>query len=170
MIQKSQATQSRAKAEAIDQAAMTRRAFFIGGASLVAAAIMLPKFARAEKMNLSSGVAIKGYDPVAYFTANDAMKGKARFSADYNGATYHFTSAANRDVFLAEPAKYTPKYGGFCAYAVSQGYTAPVDPKAFSVVDGALYLNYSLSVRKIWSQDIPGNIEKGDANWPKIGL
>lgn len=160
----------RAKAEAINRAALTRRAFFIGGASLIAAAIVLPELARAEKKNLSSGVAIKGYDPVAYFNVDNAMKGKARHAANYNGATYHFVSAVNRDAFVAEPAKYVPKYGGFCAYAVSKGYTAPIDPKAFSIVDGSLYLNYSLSVRKTWSKDIAGNIAKGDENWPKLSL
>lgn len=143
---------------------------FIKGAAFVALAgatlMAMPAFA--AKMNLLDGVAIQGYDPVAYATQSAAVKGDAGITANYNGATYQFASAANRDAFVENPAKYAPQYGGFCAYAVSKGYTAPIDPQAFSVVDDKLYLNYSKSVRNIWSKDIPGNIVKGDSNWPKL--
>lgn len=132
------------------------------GASMSA----LPAFA--AKMNLSDGVAIQGYDPVAYVTQSAAVEGDAGITAEYDGATYQFASAANRDAFVANPAKFAPQYGGFCAYAVSQGYTAPIDPQAFSVVDDKLYLNFSKGVRSRWSKDIPGNITKGDSNWPKL--
>ena len=124
--------------------------------------------ALAAKLNLSSGVAIQGYDPVAYVTEGAAVGGDAGITAKHDGATYQFASAANRDTFLSDPARYAPQYGGFCAYAVSKGYTAPIDPQAFSVVDNKLYLNFSKSVRGLWSEDIPGNIKKGDANWPKL--
>ncbi len=143
---------------------------FLMGAALAALSVTsisaMPAFA--AKMNLLNGVAIQGYDPVAYVTQSAAVEGDAGITADYNGATYQFASAANRDTFLANPARYAPQYGGFCAYAVSKGYTAPIDPQAFSVVDNKLYLNYSKSVRGIWSKDIPGNIVKGDTNWPKL--
>ena len=115
-----------------------------------------------------SGVGIKGYDPVAYFTDNKAIKGSAQFQSDSNGVTYHFVSTQNKAAFDANPAKYEPQFGGFCAWAVSQGYTAPIDPKAFQVVNGRLLLQYSLSVRKQFSQDTEGNLRKADANWPAI--
>ncbi len=139
--------------------------------ALIMAAIvapLAPTLSMAAKQNLSGGLAIDGYDPVAYFEQNKAVKGDASISAEHEGATYHFASSSNRDIFAANPTKFAPKYGGFCAYAVSKGYTAPIDPQAFSVVDGALYLNYSKGVRKIWSEDIPGNIELGDKNWPGL--
>jgi hypothetical protein len=83
-------------------------------------------------------------------------------------ATWYFASAGNRDLFAADPDKYAPQYGGYCAWAVSQGYTAKIDPEAWKIVDGRLYLNYSKDVQAQWSEDIPGNIAQGDANWPKI--
>jgi YHS domain-containing protein len=115
-----------------------------------------------------NGVGIKGYDPVAYFTHNKAVKGNAQFQSSPNGITYHFASAQNKAAFDADPAKYEPQFGGFCAWAVSQGYTAPIDPNAFQVVNGRLLLQYSLSVRKQFSQDTEGNLRKADANWPAI--
>lgn len=147
--------------------AHSRRAFL----GFVAAAISLPLIgtnAQAEKMNLLDGVAIQGYDPVAYFTANAAIDGEPSISADYRGAKYYFSSAENRDAFLANPEKYAPQYGGFCAFAVSKGYVAPIDPAAFSIVDNKLYLNYSKRVQKTWSKDIPGHIKSGNSNWPGL--
>jgi YHS domain-containing protein len=115
-----------------------------------------------------SGVGIRGYDPVAYFTDNKAIKGGAQFQSNSKGVTYHFASAENKATFDADPGKYEPQFGGFCAWAVSQGYTAPIDPNAFQVVNGRLLLQYSLSVRKQFSQDTEGNLKKADANWPAI--
>ena len=115
-----------------------------------------------------SDVAIRGTDPVAYFREGKPVKGSAEFSHSHDGATWHFSSAANRDAFIAEPERYAPQYGGYCAWAVSQGYTASTVPEAWSIHDGRLYLNYSLSVRDTWSRDIPGNIKRGDANWPGV--
>jgi YHS domain-containing protein len=126
--------------------------------------------ARAEKpVNATIfGVAIKGYDPVAYFTEARPVKGDSNFSSEWNGATWHFASAAHRDTFQAAPEKYAPQYGGYCAWAVSQGYTASIDPDAWKIVEGKLYLNYSAEVQKKWSGNIPGNIVKADVNWPKL--
>ena len=116
----------------------------------------------------SSGLALKGYDPVAYFTERKPVQGKAEFTASHEGATYRFASAASRDAFLASPAKYAPQYGGYCAFGMASGYKAPVEPDAWTVVDGKLYLNYSRSVRSQWSSDIPGFVRKADVNWPTV--
>ena len=114
------------------------------------------------------GGAIRGYDPVAYFTEGKAVQGKRAHRLEWKDATWSFASAKNKEMFEANPEKYAPRYGGYCAFAVSRGYTASIDPDAWSIVDGALYLNYSLGVRDQWSGDIAGNIAKGDANWPKL--
>lgn len=127
-------------------------------------------FVRAEKpVNTTfTGVAIKGYDPVAYFLEGKPVKGDSDFSFNWNGAEWRFASAAHRDAFKADPVKYAPQYGGYCAWAVSRGYTAGIDPEAWKIVNGRLYLNYSLKVQEQWSADIPGNIAKAEENWPKI--
>ncbi len=114
------------------------------------------------------GNAIKGYDPVAYFTESAAVKGDSDYSYEWNGADWHFSSAENRQLFIDNPAKYAPQYGGYCAWAVSEGYTAKVDPTAWNVVDGKLYLNYNQSVKATWQKDISGHIQKADNNWPKL--
>lgn len=112
--------------------------------------------------------AIRGHDAVAYFERKGPVKGSKQFSHSWNGATWYFASAENREKFAAAPEKFAPQYGGYCAYAVASGYTADIDPRAWTIVDGRLYLNYSLGVRDRWSRDIPGNIRKGDANWPAV--
>ncbi len=125
---------------------------------------------RAEKpVNTTfTGVAIKGYDPVAYFAESKPIKGSSDFVYEWNGAEWRFASAANRDRFRAEPVKYAPQYGGYCAWAVSRGYTAGIDPDAWKIVNNRLYLNYSPKVQAQWSEDISGNISKAEENWPKI--
>lgn len=114
------------------------------------------------------GNAAEGYDVVSYFTQSKAVEGSGDFTHKWKDATWKFSSAKNRDLFAADPAKYAPQYGGYCAYAVSKGYTASVDPEAWSVVDGKLYLNYSKSVKATWEQDIPGYIASANGHWPKI--
>ena len=116
----------------------------------------------------TGGVAIEGSDPVAYFTEGKAVAGSPEITHDHAGVTWRFASAANRDAFAADPARYAPQYGGYCAWAVSQGYTAPTVTEAWHIDDGKLYLNYSKSVQRQWSEDIPGNVEKADANWPGL--
>lgn len=116
----------------------------------------------------ADGAAIRGYDPVAYFTNGEPVKGTGAFSHEWQGATWQFASAENRDSFASDPQKYAPQYGGYCAWAVKNGYTASIDPKAWKVVDGKLYLNYSLDVQKQWEEDIPGNIAEADQNWPGV--
>jgi YHS domain-containing protein len=116
----------------------------------------------------SSGLALKGYDPVGYFTDGKPVQGKAQFTARHDGATYRFASAGNRDAFVAAPAKYAPQYGGYCAFGTASGYKAPIEPDAWTIVDGKLYLNYNRQVRSQWSSDIPGYIRKADSQWPII--
>jgi len=112
--------------------------------------------------------AINGYDSVAYHLEMEPVKGDSDFTTTWQGAVWRFKSAENRDLFQSDPERWAPKYGGYCAWAVSNNYTAKTDPKAWSIVDDRLYLNYSRSVRKKWSKDIPGNIKRGDANWPQV--
>jgi YHS domain-containing protein len=114
------------------------------------------------------GVALKGYDPVAYFTAGKPVKGAAEFSHEWMGATWRFSSAANRGQFQANPEKYAPQFGGYCAWAVSHGYTADIDPEAWKIVDGKLYLNYNKSVQRKWEQDLRNRIEEANRNWPRL--
>ncbi len=130
--------------------------------------ITLP--AQADGVIYSSwGKAIKGYDPVAYFTDSKPVEGKSAITHEWMGAKWRFASAANKDAFVKNPEKYAPRYGGYCAWAVSQGYTASIDPDAWKIVDGKLYLNYSKGVQKQWEA---GGVEKliaaANANWPKI--
>jgi YHS domain-containing protein len=114
------------------------------------------------------GIAIKGYDPVAYFTKGDPVKGSAEYQHEWNSAIWYFSSAEHRDMFIAEPEKYAPQYGGYCAYAVSQDETANIDPKSWKIVDGKLYLNLNKRIHRKWEKDIPGYIEKADKNWPGV--
>lgn len=114
------------------------------------------------------GIAIRGADPVAYFTASEYTPGSDEFTHEWEGATWQFASAENRDLFAANPEEYAPEYGGFCAYAVSQGNTAPIEPTAWKIVDGKLYLNYNDKIQTRWSKDIPGHIAKADQNWPGV--
>jgi YHS domain-containing protein len=112
-----------------------------------------------------AGLALKGYDPVAYFTEGQPQIGRDEFKAEWKGAQWHFASAQNRESFLGAPEKYAPQYGGYCAWAVGHGYTAKGDPEAWKIVDGKLYLNYDQGVKQKWEQDIPVLISKGDENW-----
>jgi YHS domain-containing protein len=114
------------------------------------------------------GVAIKGYDPVAYFTQSKPVKGSPSFTQQWMGSTWWFSSAEDRDQFSAAPEKFAPQFGGYCAYGVSQNHTVSVDPEAWRIVEGKLYLNYSKGVQQKWVQDVPGNIKKAEENWPKL--
>jgi hypothetical protein len=109
-----------------------------------------------------------GHDVVAYFTDGAAVPGDRRFTVEWNGAEWRFASAANRDLFAAAPQQYAPQYGGYCAWAVAQGYTAPGDPRHWKVVDGRLYLNYDAEVQRRWERDIPGFIAGANRQWPGV--
>ena len=112
--------------------------------------------------------AINGYDTVAYHKEQKPVKGDSSYTAQWNGANWRFASNENRDLFESNPERWAPRYGGYCAWAVSNNYTAKTDPDAWSIVDDRLYLNFSRSVRRTWSKDIPGNIERAEANWPEV--
>lgn len=116
----------------------------------------------------TSNLAIRGYDAVAYFDQNAAIEGDKQFESDWMGATWRFSSAANKALFDANPEQYAPQYGGYCAWAVANNKTASVDPTQFAVVDGKLYLNYNRSVQERWLKDPAGFIESGDKNWPSL--
>lgn len=133
-------------------------------------ALLFASGALAQKAEVYSdrGGAIRGYDPVAYFTAGRPLRGSPHFSQQWRGATWYFANAENRDAFAATPEKFAPQYGGYCAYGVANNYAVSIDPAAWSIVEGKLYLNYSLGVRNDWSKDIPGHIRKADANWPQV--
>ena len=119
----------------------------------------------AEKNLTFQGVAIQGYDPVAYFTDAKPVPGNPDITATHDGAIYQFASTDHKAVFEADPGKYVPQYGGYCAYGASQGYNAAIEPEQFTVTDGKLYLNYNADVRKRWDQDRAGYISKADAYW-----
>lgn len=110
-------------------------------------------------------IAIKGYDAVAYFTESTAVKGDSRYSAEYDGAVYYFASAQHQDLFEQAPSKYAPQYGGYCAFGVTQEKKYDIDPTAWAVVDGKLYLNLNAGAQRVWDKDRAGNIESGDAIW-----
>ncbi|MDK9736062.1 YHS domain-containing protein [Vibrio sp. D404a] len=130
--------------------------------------VAAPSFALEPVYSDFFGKAIRGYDPVAYFTQSKAVKGNDDYSYEWNGAEWRFSSQQHLDLFKADPEQYAPQYGGYCAWAVSKGYTAKIDPQAWNIVDGKLYLNYSKSVQQTWQGDIAGNIANADANWPRL--
>lgn len=113
-------------------------------------------------------VAISGYDPVAYHMDQRAKKGKGKYSAVYNDAIYHFSSESNRDTFKINPKKYAPAFGGYCAMGVALVKKLDVDPEAWKIVDGTLYLNLNKDVQKKWSEDISGNLVTANKNWKDI--
>ncbi len=116
----------------------------------------------------SEQVAIKGYDPVAYFTEKKPVKGTTEFEYVWRGARWRFDSANHREMFQKDPEKYAPRYGGYCAYAVSQRKIADIDPEAWTVYEEKLYLNLNKDVQKLWEKDMQEYIQKADANWPTI--
>jgi YHS domain-containing protein len=118
--------------------------------------------------SLFSKLAVGGYDAVTYFNMSQPVKGEAKYSTVYKGAEWRFINEENKTRFTASPEQYAPQFGGYCAWAVSQGYTASGDPTKWKVVDGKLYLNYDSEVQKKWEADIPGFISKANRNWPAV--
>jgi len=125
-------------------------------------------FAATAQFYNDGGVAIDGTDAVAYFTMGEPVEGSAGFSHDWGGVTWRFATAANRDAFAAAPDRFAPQYGGYCAWAVAEGYTASTVPDAWKIVDDKLYLNFSRRIQRRWERDIPGNITRADTNWPGL--
>jgi YHS domain-containing protein len=137
---------------------------FIGGVIATAGSL----FAQQSAIFTTSGVAIKGYDAVAYFTESKPVKGDSSFVYHWKDADWNFANKKNQELFKANPEKYAPQYGGYCAYGTANNHKAPTDPMAWTIVDGKLYLNYNNDVKGMWSKDIPGNIKKADKIWPLI--
>ena len=132
-------------------------------------AVAAPASAKSEiNSSFIGSVAIDGTDTVAYFTEGKAVKGSSGFTHRWKGVAWRFKDAANRDAFAASPEKYSPQFGGYCAWAVSRGYTASIDPEAWKIYRGKLYLNYSKGVQAQWVEDIPGNIAKAESHWPGV--
>ena len=117
---------------------------------------------------VAPGLAVHGYDVVAYFRDAAPTQGVSRFATVYKGATYRFASQGNLDEFKANPARYEPAYGGYCAYGVALGGKFDGDPRYWKIVDGKLYLNVSGDIQKEWDKDIPGYLRKSEANWAEI--
>jgi hypothetical protein len=156
------------------QISLQRRAALAGFAVAVlgAAAFGLRSVSLAQKptgaVNKAGGFAIQGFDPVAYFAEGRPRRGAVSHAFEWQGTRWLFVSEANRALFAATPERYAPMYGGFCAYGVAGGYKVAIDPNAWAIVDGRLYLNYSMSVQRSWQADVPGYIAKADAAWPGL--
>ena len=132
--------------------------------------LTLSTVALAKELNNldASGVALQGYDPVAFFTDNRPVRGDQQFHTQYHGATYYFASAEHKATFEKEPAKYEPQFGGFCAYGTSRGKTVPIKIEAWQIVNGRLLMQYDLDVKDKFNSDPQGNLNKADKNWPGL--
>jgi YHS domain-containing protein len=137
--------------------------------ALLVIAAFVSNLPAGEPVNVdSNGVAIQGYDPVAYFTDGRPVKGKPELVATYNSATYYFASVEHKTQFEKEPGKYAPRFGGFCAFGVSHGAIAPSSVDAFQIIDGQLVLQNNKDILKRWQEDSEGNLKKAEANWPQL--
>lgn len=136
--------------------------------ALLAASVAAPALAAENPVYSEAGIAINGYDPVAYFKSGEPVAGSKDHVAEWNGAKWLFSNDENKSAFEGNPERFAPQYGGYCAYAVSRGYTASTDPEAWTIRDGKLYLNYNKAVRLLWSRDIPGHVASADRNWPGV--
>lgn len=138
----------------------------LAGSILVASSL---SFAADIDMNADANdLAIKGYDPVSYFTMSTPKMGNASYTATYKGGIYRFSNEENRDMFKANPAKYAPQYGGFCAFGVAMEKKFDTDPLAWKIVDNKLYLNLNKDVQKKWLTDVPGYLNLSSDNWSDI--
>ncbi len=124
--------------------------------------------AQKSEIFVKSGIAINGYDPVAYFKEDKPVKGDENLSFKWNDATWLFSNQQNLDSFKLNPLKFAPQYGGYCAYGMSEGHKAPTEPDAWTIVNGKLYLNYNIKVKSYWNKDQVKRIENADKNWPAI--
>ena len=125
-------------------------------------------FAQKSEVFIKGGIAIRGYDPVAYFKAGTPVMGNRQFSYQWRGANWYFANGENLNTFKAAPEKYAPQYGGYCAYGLAEGHKAPTEPDAWTIVNGKLYLNYDKDVQSTWSKDKTKYIVTADKNWPTL--
>ncbi len=132
-------------------------------------AVLTPMHASAaDEVFVTADGAIHGYDPVAYHTQAKPVRGLMSIVHQWKGATWRFSNKVNRDLFVANPERYAPHYGGYCAFGISQGYKVSIDPNAFAIVDGKLYLNYNKQVQTKWNKDRLGYIVKANQQWNKL--
>jgi YHS domain-containing protein len=138
--------------------------------SIAAFALLASSAFAGELVNVSgaSKIAVSGYDPVAFFTEAKAVNGSPFISAEYQGATYFFATEEHKTLFAANPARYAPQFGGYCAYGVSLGRLFPVDINTWQVRDGKLYLNLNADVLKKFNADLNGNVAKAEQHWPEL--
>ena len=135
----------------------------------VSVALASSAFAAGVELNASStGLALQGYDPVAYFTEGEATPGDWRITAIHNDAIYRFSSEAHKAAFEADPEAFLPEYGGYCAFGAAMGFKFDGDPEQWRIVDGELYLNISADIQERWLEDVPGFITQADEKWPGI--
>ncbi len=130
--------------------------------------VTLCSFAQKSEVYSTEGGAIKGYDPVAFFVESKAVKGTEEFTYEWNGATWHFANKKNKETFIANPEKYAPQYGGYCAYGTADGHKAPTETDTWTVDNNKLYFNYNQKVKTLWDKDRASLIKKADEQWPKI--
>jgi len=137
---------------------------------IVLSFLLLAFSAQSQKAEIfkKDGAAIGGYDAVAFFLMQKPVKGLDKFSIEWKGANWHFSSKENAAAFAAAPEKYAPQYGGYCALGMAGGYKAPTEIDTWRIVDDKLYFNYNQRVKDQWSTDLPGYIKKADLNWPAI--
>jgi YHS domain-containing protein len=136
--------------------------------SLVLFSILIPSLSIGQNVNFynnNDGVAIKGFDPVAYFQENKAVEGNNTINYKWSGSIWKFTSEENLEKFKKQPERYAPQYGGFCAYGASENHLSPTDPEAFTIVDNKLYLNYSKKVKELWIKNTEQRILKANEYW-----
>jgi hypothetical protein len=146
---------------------LDRRSLLTFGVALpIMATSARPVRAGSSDVFARDGVAISGYDTVAYFKHGAPVMGHPEHSLIWRGAVWQFSDGASMQAFEMNPMGYAPKYGGYCAYAMSKGAVAPTVPEAFTIHEDQLYLNFSTDVRAIWKRDIPGNVALADAHWP----
>ncbi len=125
-------------------------------------------FAQQQGIFQKEGLAIRGYDPVAYFRQNEAIKGSESFSWDWQGVRWLFMNESNRTAFKTNPEKYSPQFGGFCAYGASEGHLSPTDPNAWTIVGDKLYLNFSPKVKTLWLPDTTSRIPQAVNYWKTL--
>lgn len=147
---------------------MTNFKALLGGLALSASLAASAMAAGVELNASSTGLALQGYDPVAYFTEGAPQKGNWKITSIHEDATYRFASEENKAAFEKNPEAYLPEYGGYCAFGAAMGFKFDGDPTVWKIVDGELYLNISEDIQDRWEGDIPGFIEKADANWGEI--
>jgi YHS domain-containing protein len=125
-------------------------------------------YAQQPEVFIADGTAIHGYDAVAYFKESKAVKGRKEFSTSWNNATWLFASKENRDTFTADPEKFAPQFGGYCAYGTAEGHKSPTQPDAWTIVGDKLYFNYNKDVQTEWNKNQGALIEKANKNWSEV--